>query len=113
MTDVWTGVPEDVEPTPEDHTDHGRWAVPGEPDEGVIGVEAVHAQQEEAAREAARAFYLMTATGVWLPRPEIESWPERDRKAFEDELSRLEAERRGEIARLVANASGRAKGGPS
>lgn len=101
--DVWTGVPEDVEPTPEDHTDHGRWAVPEEPDEPVIGVEAVHAQQEEAARGVAAEFYLQTCTGVQLPPPNVESWPDRYRKAFEDELRRLEGERQAELTRRGAD----------
>ena len=75
---------------------------PPEHDERVLTVEEMNAQQEEVAREAAWTYYMQTCTGVWLPLPDLESWPERYRRAFEDELARLKADR-----------AGRAEGGPS
>jgi hypothetical protein len=66
--------------------------VPEEPDE-VITVEAMNARMKERAREAAWQHYMQTCTGVWLPLPDLRSWPERYRRAFEDELARLRARR--------------------
>jgi hypothetical protein len=57
----------------------------------------------QAAREQAWTYYMQTCTGIYLPLPDLTSWPERYRKAFSDELARLK-----EAARAR-----RAEGGPS
>ena len=76
--------------------------LPPEP-EPMLTVEEVNARQEQAARDAAWTFHMQTCTGIYLPLPDLEPWPERYRRAFRDELARLEAAARAR----------RAEGGPS
>jgi hypothetical protein len=66
--------------------------LPPEP-EPAMTVEDVNAKQEEEARRQAWAFWMNTCTGVYLPLPDLTSWPERYRRAFEEELARLRMSR--------------------
>lgn len=92
MTDeVWRQLPVEIRPTLEELPEIK--ITPPEPDERVTTVEEENARMEEAAREQALAFFLNTATGVYLPLPDLTGWPERYRKAFEDELARLRERR--------------------
>jgi hypothetical protein len=101
MDDVWAADP-DAQVV--DHVEHSEIIVEPEPaDERVRDAEFGNRQMEEAAREQAQAHHInRRIMGASSPSPEIEQWPERYRKAFEDELARLEAV-----------GAGRAEGGPS
>ena len=76
--------------------------LPPEPDEVISAAEEMHAYQEQAARQAAWTYFMQTCTGVYLPLPDLGSWPERYARAFREELARLKADR-----------AGPAEGGPS
>jgi hypothetical protein len=87
---VWTGVPDGTEPA--EREEFEIKILPEEPDV-VMTADEVDRRQLDAVREVALAYFLNTAAGVQLPLPDLRSWPERYRKAFDDELERLRGRR--------------------
>jgi len=88
--DVWRSLPVEIAPEREEFEIK---VLPEETEDVVMTVEETNRRQEEAAREAAWQHHMQTCTGVQLPLPDLTSWPERYRKAFDDELERLRGRR--------------------
>ena len=65
--------------------------LPPEPETLMSAEEEMHAYQEQEARRLAGVHHMQTCTGIYLPMPDLTSWPERFRSVFLDELARLKA----------------------
>ena len=94
--EVWRRLPVDPDYVPE-RSEFEIVVLPPEP-EPVLTVEEINARQEQAARDAAWKFHMQTCTGIYLPLPDLEPWPERYPLAFRDELARLQAAARARRA---------------
>lgn len=94
---VWGNVPDGTEVPSVEEVDLGTWAAP--PDDTIT---SAHDRQIASGKEEAAAYFVSrTLAGPWAPKPDLTSSPTY-REAFEDELRRLEGERRAEIARRGA-----------